>query len=225
MISIFFSHFYSPLEDRRFSSLLELMPEGIRHKALKYRKWEDVHAYLLGKCLLMHAVALQNNKVSIAYLRYSKFGRPYFAMLEDFDFNISHSGNLVVCAVTNRGRIGIDVEKRKHINISDFKEQFLATEWQHIKDEGFPHYTFYDYWTKKEAVIKADGRGMALSLNFIDVTGSSQVILDGHSWSFQKIDAFKDYACNLVYNDMQDGLSLHYVDFNTCPASKKTIVL
>lgn len=223
MISIFFSHFYSPLDDYRLLSLLESMPENLRHKVLKYRKWEDVHACLLGKCLLKHAVALLNYEVCIADLLYTKFGRPYFGMLEDFDFNISHSGNLVVCAVTDMGKIGLDVEKRKHINICDFKDQFSTKEWQHIKDEGFPHYTFYDYWTKKEAVIKADGRGMALSLNLIDVTGSNQVILDGHFWSFQKIDAFKDYACNLVYNAIQDSLSLHCVDFNTCPANTTSV--
>jgi 4'-phosphopantetheinyl transferase len=161
----------------------------------------------------MHAVELRKEKVSLADLQYTKFGRPYFDSLRNFDFNISHSGNMVVCAIIDEGRIGIDIEERTNIDIIDFEEQFSDTEWVHIKDEKFPYYTFYDCWTKKEAVLKADGRGMTLSLHRIDTIGSGKVTIGNDSWFFQKIDAFRNYTCNIACSVLQNNIHLHSVDF------------
>lgn len=217
MISIFFTYYYSPIENDRFVSLMKLMPDYIKYKILKYRKWEDAHGCLLGKCLLMHALAFRKEKVSLEDLQYTKLGRPYFNTIRNFDFNISHSENMVVCAITDKGKIGIDIEKRKSIDIIDFEDQFSGTEWKHIKDEKFPYYTFFDCWTKKEAILKADGRGMTLSLQLIDTIGSGRVTIDNDSWFFQKIDTFKNYTCSIASSVLQNKIHLHSVDFKTNP--------
>lgn len=213
MISIFYTRFYSPIESKRFLSLLELVPGEIRYKVSKFRKWEDAHACLLGKCLLIHAIAQERKSLAISDLQFTEYGRPYFNDINDFDFNISHSGNIVVCAVTAEGKVGIDLEEIKHINVSDYKNQFSDKEWLRIENEQFPHHTFYDYWTKKEAVLKADGRGVSLNLQHIDVSNTGKVVLDNKSWFLKKIDYFNNYSCNVSSNVMQSNYCFQFVDF------------
>lgn len=220
MISIYFTYYNSPIENEQFFSLMKLMPDYIKNKILKYRKWEDAHGCLLGKCLLMHAVAARKETVSLEDIQYTKFGRPYFNTLRNFDFNISHSENMVACAITNEGRIGIDIEKRKSIDIIDFEDQFSDAEWIHIKDEKFPYYTFYDCWTKKEAILKADGRGMTLSLHLIDTIGSKIITIDNNSWYILKIDTFKNYTCSIACSVLKNNIHLHSVDFKANPINE-----
>ncbi len=86
---------------------------------------------------------------SLNHLSYTKFGRPYLDNSR-IDFNISHSGDYVVCAVTTHGRIGIDIEKIKPIDLFDFERYMTPQEWNAIRDSVEPYHTFYSYWTKKE---------------------------------------------------------------------------
>lgn len=88
------------------------MPDYIKYKIIKYRKWEDAHGCLLGKCLLIRAFEFRNEILLLTDLQYNEFGRPYFATYRNLDFNISHSGNIVVCVITNKGKIGVDNEKK-----------------------------------------------------------------------------------------------------------------
>lgn len=166
------------------------------------------------------AVAARKETVSLEDIQYTKFGRPYFNTLRNFDFNISHSENMVACAITNEGRIGIDIEKRKSIDIIDFEDQFSDAEWIHIKNEKFPYYTFYDCWTKKEAILKADGRGMTLSLHLIDTIGSKKITIDNNSWFILEIDTFKNYTCSIACSVLRNNIDLHSVDFKANPINE-----
>ncbi len=78
------------------------------------------------------------------------------------DFNISHSGNRVVCILSTQGRVGIDLEETGDIAIDDFQSQFTTAEWAAITGSSMPLQTFYHYWTAKESLIKADGKGLQI---------------------------------------------------------------
>ena len=97
-------------------------------------------------------------------------GRPYIVGRKDLDFNISHSGNMVVCALCKGGRVGVDVEPVK-ISVSAerqarFAERFFSKGERNIvlKDPM----QFSRVWTAKEAVIKRLGVGLAVKLSGID---------------------------------------------------------
>lgn len=80
--------------------------------------------------------------------------------------------------------------KKNNINIFDFKEQFSSREWEYIKDEKFPYNIFYDCWTKKEAVLKADGRGLISTLDRIDTMQLEGITIDNQYWfSVKKISS------------------------------------
>ena len=99
------------------------------------------------------------NKIS-----YGEHGKPYF---EDanFHFNLSHSGEYVICAYGN-DPLGIDIQKIKTslpINtkkiLSEEEREYLYT-----LEETNRILSFYRIWSQKECLIKLDGRGLRIPL-------------------------------------------------------------
>jgi 4'-phosphopantetheinyl transferase len=98
-------------------------------------------------------------------------GRPEIldrpAACPDLRFNISHTDGLIACAVTIGREIGVDVEHvNRHLTHDVAARHFAPSEVSDLKrlpaDEQ--ERVFFDYWTLKEAYIKARGFGLALPL-------------------------------------------------------------
>lgn len=85
----------------------------------------------------------------------------------DLRFNISHTDGLIACAVTIGREVGIDVEHIGRRLTHDVAGRFFAprevSDLQALPAEEQPR-AFFDYWTLKEAYIKARGLGLALPL-------------------------------------------------------------
>lgn len=78
--------------------------------------------------------------------------------------SISHSNKLVV-SISSDIPIGIDIEHRKYVEIEElYPTIFPINIWKRIFAEKKEKRIriFYDYWTKLESVLKADGRGFSL---------------------------------------------------------------
>jgi 4'-phosphopantetheinyl transferase len=107
--------------------------------------------------------------------RFSKnaFGRPAIANESDdvthIDFNISHTRGLIVVAVVAGIQVGIDVEntalRRAPLQVADryfSPDEVAALRALPQEQQGD---RFFDYWTLKEAYIKARGLGLHVPLN------------------------------------------------------------
>lgn len=85
----------------------------------------------------------------------------------DLRFNISHTNGLIACAVTIGREVGVDVEHTGRRLTHDVAGRHFAprevTELRQLPDDE-QHRVFFDYWTLKEAYIKARGFGLALPL-------------------------------------------------------------
>ena len=98
-------------------------------------------------------------------------GRPEIAErptgVPDLRFNISHTDGLIACAVTIGREVGVDVEHIGRRLTHDVAGRFFAPrevdDLKALPDEQ-QHKMFFDYWTLKEAYIKARGFGLALPL-------------------------------------------------------------
>ena len=104
-----------------------------------------------------------------------KYGKPELATAHNsvLRFNISHSEELAMYAITNNWEVGIDVEyvcpfkDAEHIARRFFSQQeneLLDKVSVEMKQE-----TFFRYWTCKEAVVKAMGDGLFHSLEQINI--------------------------------------------------------
>lgn len=99
-----------------------------------------------------------------------KFGKPHFLRTKD-SFNISHSGNYVVIAVS-RFNIGIDIQRMEKNNQLVAERNFHQNECTYInegEDENVKTQRFYEVWTVKEAYLKNVGIGLRKPLNSFEV--------------------------------------------------------
>ena len=102
--------------------------------------------------------------------RTGSHGKP--ALLEPsaaLEFNVSHSGDCVLIGVTSGVPCGVDIE-RVRANTAELAiaEKFFCpreVEWLSRSEKGFPR-----LWATKEAIIKALGHGLSISLSNVDVT-------------------------------------------------------
>ncbi|MDG1773887.1 MAG: 4'-phosphopantetheinyl transferase superfamily protein [Oceanicoccus sp.] len=112
-------------------------------------------------------------------------------------FNLSHTSHMVACVVTRCHDIGLDIENIERDNdvlaIADryFSKPELNQLFSLPADQQQDR--FFDYWTLKEAYMKADGRGISLGLgNFsfeiadtISISFSEKIPQDAAAWRFQ----------------------------------------
>lgn len=85
----------------------------------------------------------------------------------DLRFNLTHTAGLVACAVTVGREVGVDVEHISRRITHEVPERFFSA--REVADlralpDADQHTVFFDYWTLKEAYIKARGLGLALPL-------------------------------------------------------------
>lgn len=120
----------------------------------------------------------------------NQYGRPAIklpSVPNEFQFNISHSGGRIVCAVSMCQEVGVDIEQidRRVDHLSLAESQFAPEEYQDVLSQGDSQAQlarFFDYWTLKEAYIKAEGKGLSIPLDhFLFTLG------DGGSSASQKI--------------------------------------
>ncbi|MBI3234374.1 MAG: 4'-phosphopantetheinyl transferase superfamily protein [Bacteroidetes bacterium] len=173
------------------------IPADMQGKVRKYKRWQDAQSSLLGKNLLIKGLKKYGFHKSVLHdIRYTPYMRPYFP--NNINFNISHSGNCVVCAISSDFELGIDVEEIRPIVIRDFDSQFNENEMSNIYGSDDKLFAFYDLWTKKEAVIKADGRGMSVPLKSVVLDNFSQVMLKDRKWHVKQIDLNSLYCINIA---------------------------
>ena len=103
--------------------------------------------------------------------RINAHGKPYLdpasAMLQ---FNLSHSGDWALCAVTTAGEVGVDIERvrpRAQAYRLKIARRFFSTHEYHAINSAGPagiDSAFFSGWPRKEAYIKCHGKGLAIPL-------------------------------------------------------------
>ncbi|MCK8521587.1 4'-phosphopantetheinyl transferase superfamily protein [Aquimarina sp. D1M17] len=187
-----------PTDEFEFS--VSLLPADMQKRLRRFRRWQDAHAYLYGRLLLKEGMLRLGYDDSLESMKRTKYGKPYFEGFP-FGFNISHSGKYVVCVISTdeNENLGVDIEQIKPIVFDDFKCVFSYEERKKIDS----YEKFYTFWTRKEAIVKADGRGMQIPLNNVDVTSMSTQI-DTNKYYLIKVDIDKEYMLHIA--------SLHKID-------------
>lgn len=160
---------YTFIDEERHQEILDqhlnLFSEDFKSKILKYRRWEDAQLSLLGRILLLDGLKTYYDITTVPEIYILSNKKPYLKG-NPVHFNISHSRNMVVCAIAGFP-LGIDVEFLDHtINYFDFQFQMTTGEFEEIHHSEDKTKSFFRYWTRKEAVIKAHGDGMIFFLFF-----------------------------------------------------------
>ena len=136
---------------------------------------------------------------------YGAFGKPTLAEA-GLHFNVSHSHGMALFAVALDRELGVDVEHvRADFATGEIAQRFFSpgevSVFNALKKEEQVA-AFFRCWTRKEAYIKAIGRGLSEPLDAFDVTlapGEPAALLraqrgDVARWTMFDIDAGADYA-------------------------------
>ena len=107
--------------------------------------------------------------------RYGARGKPALAgSSRGVQFNVAHSEDLLLMAITRDGVVGVDVERVR--GLPDFEElvsQFFSpnecSQFRKLSSEQKPA-AFFNLWTRKEAWLKATGEGITHLLNQVEVS-------------------------------------------------------
>ncbi|WP_310603740.1 4'-phosphopantetheinyl transferase family protein [Anaerosporobacter sp.] len=195
-----------------------------RLSADKYKFFIDKARCILGEYLARYALKkhynLSDNDISFST---STYGKPFLKDIDNIYFNISHSGNWVVCVVGDEP-LGVDVEKIAHTDLHLAERFFTQNEYTRIlecavKDRADE---FFKLWTLKESYIKAIGKGLHMSLDsfeFRHIQDKEQLFIDNepvdcYHFSCRRLDDSHYYAlCTTSTTDTIHNLEYTVLDY------------
>ncbi|GAB4377500.1 MAG: hypothetical protein Kow0075_06110 [Salibacteraceae bacterium] len=157
IVEAYHTRLESPLTDSEFNRLMDMIPDDVQKRVLEEEGWENQHGSLARKILLLQA--MKEFGVNVAELFHSlkrmPSGKPYIE--GGPHFSVANDGGVAVCVVSKTSVLGVDVERMKPINLSEYREMMTFQEWREIYSHMIPLQRFYEFWTIKESVVKADG--------------------------------------------------------------------
>lgn len=161
---------------------------------------------LLGQILNFPAAELQ--------FEYDQFGKPGLTPKREppLEFNVSHSGDLILIAIAIGRAVGIDVERiRTDLDPIGIAARFFSASECKILAAlaGSDRYeAFFTCWTRKEAYLKARGVGLSLPLDQFDVSflpnekprllATRPDPAEAGRWKLQALDVAPDHAASLA---------------------------
>jgi 4'-phosphopantetheinyl transferase len=158
-----------PRHRQRLAALGKHLSADESERAARFHRAADRERFVLGRGLLREALAghlrVAPRDLSFSYNRWGKPGLDGFARLE---FNVSHAHDLVALAFTLGRKVGIDLERvDRAVDALKLAERFFtAEEAAALRALDGPRRSaeFFRCWTRKEAFVKAHGRGLSRPL-------------------------------------------------------------
>lgn len=157
--------------------ILQRLPLG-RQQRIHSMKQEKSRKQSMGVGLLLQKVLalyhMQDSKVFIG-----EHGKP---MVDGLEFSLSHSGDLVICAVSDKS-VGCDVEEIRKAPKGVAERYFSDSEQEYLDQFSGEEYdkAFFRIWTLKESYVKMTGEGMGVPMEEYEVIvdDCARVIRDG----------------------------------------------
>lgn len=135
--------------------------------------------------------------------RYNQYGKPYLAGCH-IKFNVSHSNGRVLCALTLNDELGVDLEHtEKGFDPMEIAERcFSEEELIALKEvpKSRQKEAFCKIWTKKEAVVKALGRGMSTRLTDFSVPLKEKcsLVIENKEWHVESLEMGENLAAAIA---------------------------
>lgn len=154
-----------------------------------------------------------------------EYGKPFFKNRREtlgLRFNLSHSNQLALIAVTRDREVGVDIEYMRGDFVTDevathFFSPAEVAQFQTVPGE-LKTRSFFNCWTRKEAYIKARGEGMYCPLDQFDVSlmpGERARLLasrvdsgESNRWSFEELHPGAEYAATVAFEGQTSRLVL-----------------
>jgi 4'-phosphopantetheinyl transferase len=224
--------FHTSIEQKRNPALIQqlksLLNETEKQKINRLKSQKSRHARLISYAFLKQILArCTGNRAEAVRFTQNRYGKPALApgvTDQPVCFNLSHTRDLVVCAVTPAHDIGVDIEHlERPVNLSIADRFFSKQEAAALDraDASLKQPLFFRFWTLKEAYAKATGRGIAIGLDqFSFVLDRPEIRVKFHFpgqddsgyWQFFQFSPVPGYLAAVAVNKKADPpltLSIH----------------
>jgi 4'-phosphopantetheinyl transferase len=158
--------------------LAAILSNQERERATRFRFETHRGRFIAARAVLRSILAAQLDCApNELQFEYGPNGKPTLAarfVESGLSFNLAHSEDLALIAVTRLGPIGVDVEQNRPVTDVDELVARFFSQRESALFQRLPHTqrntAFFNLWTRKEAWLKATGEGIAHSLNRVEVT-------------------------------------------------------
>jgi 4'-phosphopantetheinyl transferase len=145
------------------------------------------------------------------------YGKPELAGAgagTELRFNLTHSEDLALVAITKAGPVGVDVERMRLLeDMEELVDRFFSVEESAVFRELDPKEktaAFFNLWTRKESWLKATGLGIGTALNRVEVAflpGEPAALVrlpsgfgSTHSWFMQQLEPADGFVGAVAVN-------------------------
>lgn len=161
----------SPAEEARRAAMLS---RDERLRAERFRFARDRARFVAGRAALRQILAGHGaGSAEHLALVEGAWGKPALARRSPLRFNVAHSGDRALVAVTREVEVGIDVERLRPVPDVDAIARRVCSAAERAALSGLPaeqrDAAFLRAWVRKEACVKALGVGLHQSLAAVEV--------------------------------------------------------
>lgn len=207
-------------EERLFAAAYNLASDRRKQKTDRYCFLKDRCSSLGAELLLRKA--LGDLGVYEFSFSYGEAGKPYLAGQNGLYFNLSHSGNYILCAVSDH-EIGCDIEIIRDTDLHIAKRFFHRNEYEIIASQTTDRAKselFFRYWTLKESFLKATGLGMQLPLDQFEILLKDEISViqnvDSRRYSFREYNNIDSCQCAVCTADAPFHADLTMINLEEC---------
>lgn len=203
MIDVYATNVLCLKDKKLFRHLYSKIPNERKLKIDSY-KFEKDKILSLGAWQLF-CVVMKNKGISVDKIKiyYKENQKPYISPDVNLYFNLSHSGEYAVCAISEQD-VGCDLQKIGELNMGFAKRFFTPHEYNFLlkeKNECNQKKNFYRLWTLKESFMKVTGYGAKLPLKDFNISIQKEITVNHklelqQKYYFQEYSIQEDYCCS-----------------------------
>ncbi len=202
------------LSEPQVDALVPLLSDDERQRTDAYCRPELRTAFVAARgrlrLLLGRYLGLAPDQVRFVYNVHGRPELPAESGRVRLNFNLSHSGSVVLYAFAWRRQVGVDVERPgRRLEFEALAGRFFSareTAALRALPDADRRAAFFRCWTRKEAFIKATGRGLSYGLSRFDVTLGPHEPAgllraewdDPGQWSLRDLPTGPDYAAAIA---------------------------
>jgi 4'-phosphopantetheinyl transferase len=208
----------------KVSQLRLLLSEEEQARGDRYIRSADGVRFMVGRAVLRLILAqylgLKPGEIVITI---AEFGKPYVSKsinINDLTFNLSHSGEMCLLAVSRGREIGVDVERlRDDVAVEDLATRYFSNE-EIAELRALPNALrrlgFFLCWTRKEAYVKAKPLGLQIPLDqfSVSLTPGQPAEIQGTEaggWTIMSLEPGPGYVAAVVSGG--SIISVKYCDY------------
>jgi 4'-phosphopantetheinyl transferase len=205
----------------RLDYFFSLLHQNEKQKALAFKVEKDKNNFIIRKGLLKYLLAkyLKTNTASIEFTDGNNKKPILVNNNTGLHFNSSHSGNFILIAIAKQ-EVGVDIE---HINTAFNYQEILSAIFSDAEINWILKNTkavesFFQLFTRKEAIIKASSKGITDFIKNVPVLNGKHLIGEATDMNIRTnllLNSFfveEDFAASICFNSVVKQIQFYSLD-------------